>query len=167
MPNNDPQNTSAASAADAAQLSAGAAEAQPAPVAQAPVSITLDDIKNAAKAAIVAREQELKAEAESALQSIESEGSKLWQWLRDKFRASPLLIIFIIAFTVVWTLNPAKAGLALWGVARIGLFGWLGYWVDRIIFGRLKGLTGINLGTAWKRRSLIVAAALIAGALLP
>ena len=78
-----------------------------------------------------------------------------------------MLLIFLIAFAVVFTLNPAKAGLTLWGVARVGLFAYLAYWVDRIIFGRLKGLSGITLGAAWKRRALIVAASLIAGALLP
>lgn len=153
--------TSVDTAAPAAPASA------PDPQAAATPVITLADIQAAAHAAIVAREQEQKAEAETALQALESEGSKAWAWLKDKFRAAPLLIIFMIAFAVVWTLNPAKAGLALWGVARIGLFGWLGYWVDRYIFGRLKGLSGIQLGTAWKRRSLIVAACIIAGGLLP
>lgn len=89
--------------------------------------------------------------------------------LRDKLRATPLLLLGVIALAVVLVLNPAKAGLLVWGASRIGLYAWLGYWVDRVIFpyARPHTLTGIAEGTAWKRRALIVAAALIAGALLP
>lgn len=93
----------------------------------------------------------------------------LWPALHDKLRASPLLLLGVVTFAVVLVLNPAKVGLLVWGVARIGVYAWLGYWVDRVIFpyARPHTLTGIAEGTAWKRRALIVAAALIAGALLP
>lgn len=89
--------------------------------------------------------------------------------LRDKLRASPLLLLGMVTFWVVLVLNPAKVGLLVWGASRIGVYAWLGYWVDRVIFpyARPHTLTGIAEGTAWKRRALIVAAALIAGALLP
>jgi len=154
-------NAPAAPAADAAspQPSAG--------VAEAPRTITLDDVKAAVEAAFVAREQQLVAGVITGFGKVEAEAITFWAWFSDKLRASPLLVFFLIAFGVVFSINPAKAGLVLWGVARVGLFGWLGYWVDRIIFGRLKGLAGIQLGTAWKRRSLIVSACLIAGALIP
>jgi len=89
--------------------------------------------------------------------------------LRDKLRATPLLLLGAITFGVVLTMNPAKVGLLIWGASRIGLYAYLGYWVDRIIFpyARPHVLTGIAEGTAWKRRALIVSAALLAGALLP
>lgn len=92
-----------------------------------------------------------------------------WPSVRDKLRATPLLLLGVVTFIVVLVLNPAKVGLMVWGVARIGVYAWLGYWVDRIIFpyARPHILSGIAEGTAWKRRALIVAAALIAGALLP
>lgn len=89
--------------------------------------------------------------------------------LRDKLRATPLLLLGAITFGVVLVMNPAKVGLLIWGASRIGLYAYLGYWVDRIIFpyARPHVLTGIAQGTAWKRRALIVSAALLAGALLP
>jgi len=89
--------------------------------------------------------------------------------LRDKLRATPLLLLGAVTFAVVLVLNPAKVGLLIWGASRIGLYAYLGYWVDRIIFpyARPHELDGIAEGTAWKRRALIVSAALLAGALLP
>lgn len=90
-------------------------------------------------------------------------------WLRDRLRATPLLLLGAVTFAVVLWLNPAKVGLLIWGASRLGLYAYLGYWVDRIIFpyARPHTLTGIAEGTAWKRRALIVAAAILAGALLP
>lgn len=90
--------------------------------------------------------------------------------LRDAARAYPLLLLFAITFAVVLLLNPAKAGLALWGVSKIALCAYLGYWVDRLAFrpeDRPHLLEGVSRGTAWKRRSLIVAAAILAGGLIP
>jgi hypothetical protein len=89
--------------------------------------------------------------------------------VRDKLRATPLLLLGAVTFLWVLHLNPAKVGLLIWGASRIGLCAYLGYWVDRIIFpyARPHALEGIAQGTAWKRRALIVSAAIIAGALLP
>ncbi|MEW5833639.1 MAG: putative holin [Pseudomonadota bacterium] len=89
--------------------------------------------------------------------------------VRDKLRATPLLLLGAITFAVVLQMNPAKVGLLIWGASRIGLYAYLGYWVDRIIFpyARPHALEGIAQGTAWKRRALIVAAAIIAGSMLP
>ncbi|WP_430391088.1 putative holin [Dyella sp. 20L07] len=89
--------------------------------------------------------------------------------LRDKLRATPLLIMGAMTFLIVLMLNPAKVGLLIWGASRLGLYAYLGYWVDRIIFpyARPHTLQGVAEGTAWKRRALIVAAAILAGALLP
>ena len=92
-----------------------------------------------------------------------------WPMLRDKLRATPLLLLGSVTFGVVLLMNPTKVGLLIWGASRIGLYAYLGYWVDRVLFpdARPHVLTGIAQGTAWKRRALIVAAALLAGALLP
>lgn len=92
-----------------------------------------------------------------------------WPTVRDKLRATPLLALGAVTFGVVLVMNPAKVGLLIWGASRIGVYAYLGYWVDRVIFpyARPHTLTGIAEGTAWKRRALIVAAALIAGGLLP
>jgi len=89
--------------------------------------------------------------------------------IRDKLRATPLLLLGAITFVVVLMMNPAKVGLLIWGASRLGLYAYLGYWVDRIIFpyARPHTLTGVAEGTAWKRRALIIGAAILAGALLP
>lgn len=89
--------------------------------------------------------------------------------LRDLARGSPLLVLGLIAFGIVFLLNPAKLGLMLWGCARLAVYAYIGYWVDRALFpyARPHTLDGIAEGTAWKRRALIVSAAILAGALLP
>lgn len=94
----------------------------------------------------------------------------LFTRVRDLVRASPLLALFLITFAVVLMLNPAKAGLALWGVSKIALCAYVGYWADRLCFrpeDRPHVLEGISRGAAWKRRALIVSAAILAGGLLP
>ena len=99
-----------------------------------------------------------------------SNSSDILAKLRDLARAYPLLLLFAVTFLVVLLLNPAKAGLALWGVSKIALCAYLGYWVDRLCFrpeDRPHLLEGISRGAAWKRRSLIVAAAILAGGLIP
>lgn len=88
----------------------------------------------------------------------------------DLSRGSPLLALFAGTFVVVLLLNPAKAGLALWGVSKIALCAYLGYWADRLCFrpeDRPHVLEGISRGTAWKRRALIIAAAIVAGGMIP
>lgn len=90
--------------------------------------------------------------------------------LREWLRCSPLLLLFGFAFAGVLALNPAKAGLALWGLAKLGMGGYVGYWIDRSVFrgdSRPHRLTGVVQGTAWKRRALIVAASILAAALIP
>lgn len=88
---------------------------------------------------------------------------------RDKFRAWPLLAIFLGALALTAFLNPLKTALAVWGISKLGLGAYLGYWVDRLLFpyARPHELTGVEAGTSWKRRALLVAASIIAAALLP
>lgn len=89
--------------------------------------------------------------------------------LRDKLRASPLLALFVVTFAITAFLNPAKVGLTVWGIAKLGMGGYVGYWIDRLIFpyARPHDLIGIEAGTSWKRRALIVSAAIVAAALTP
>ena len=88
--------------------------------------------------------------------------------IKDKLRASPLLLIFLVTLVGVFALAPQKAALALWGVSRIAMGGYLGYWTDRLVFHtRPHQLQGIERGAAEKRRSTIVAASIIAAGLIP
>lgn len=88
----------------------------------------------------------------------------------DKLRAAPLVAIFLIAFLITVALAPAKAGLAVWGVAKLACGGYIGYWIDRLCYrpeSRPHRLDGISRGAAEKRRAIIVAASVIATGLLP
>jgi hypothetical protein len=105
----------------------------------------------------------------TATQSRFAQFRDLGRKLNDKLRASPLLLIFLLAIVPVLIMNPAKVGLTLFGIAKIGLGGFLGYWIDRLLFpyARPHTLEGVAQGTSWKRRAIIVAAAIIAAALIP
>lgn len=89
---------------------------------------------------------------------------------QDLARCWPLLLVFAATFAIVLLLNPAKAGLAVWGVSKLAMSAYIGYWADRLCFrpeDRPHVLEGVSKGTAWKRRAIIVAAAIVAGALIP
>lgn len=90
--------------------------------------------------------------------------------LQDKLRAWPLLVLFLVCLFVVWLLAPAKLGLVIWGLAKLGMAGYVGYHIDRQIFpyARPHTLQGsIEGGWAQLRRALIVAAAILAAGWLP
>lgn len=105
----------------------------------------------------------------ATLRNIKNRLAALAPILRDKLRASPLLAVFVIAFVPVILMNPAKVGLTLYGLAKTALFGYGGYWCDRLLYpgGRPHALVGIERGAAEKRRAFIVAAWIVAGALIP
>jgi hypothetical protein len=95
---------------------------------------------------------------------------RLFDAAKSAARCSPLLILFAVTFVGVLMLNPAKAGLALWGLSKLGMGGYVGYWIDRFAFGagaRPHLLDGVAQGAAWKRRSLIIGASILAAALIP
>lgn len=97
-------------------------------------------------------------------------GEAWLQSLRELKRMWPLLILFVITFAIVLWLQPLKAGLTLFGIAKVSLGGLIGYMIDRCVFAaedRPHLLQGISRGAAWKRRSLIVAAAIVALAFVP
>lgn len=90
--------------------------------------------------------------------------------LRELRRMWPLVILFLITFLIVLALNPMKAGLTLFGISKVALGGLIGYVIDRCVFraeDRPHILEGISRGAAWKRRSLIVAAAILALGFVP
>lgn len=89
---------------------------------------------------------------------------------RDLLRAAPLALLCAISLAVVAWLAPQKVGLAVWGLSKIALGGYVGYWADRWAFGdaaRPHRLAGMAQATAWLRRALIISASIIATALLP
>jgi len=90
--------------------------------------------------------------------------------IADKLRAAPLVVIFLIAFAITVFLAPAKAGLAVWGIAKLAFGGYVGYWIDRTCYrpeSRPHRLDGISRGAAEKRRAIIIAASVVATGLLP
>jgi hypothetical protein len=97
------------------------------------------------------------------------EQASRWRRIFNKLTAQPVLLVAIATFAVVLFMNPVKLGVMLYGIAKLTAFAFAGDWVDTRIFKRAQPeqLDGIAQGTAWKRKGLIVAAAIIAGALVP
>lgn len=89
--------------------------------------------------------------------------------IKDALRGYPLLVFFLLTFTVTALMAPAKVGLTLYGLSKIAAGLFMGYWGDRTIFpyARPHKLQGIEAGTSWKRRAIIVAACVVAAALIP
>lgn len=90
-------------------------------------------------------------------------------YTRAAASANPVVALAITTLIVVAILNPAKVGVLLWAVCKLLVLAHAGNWADCRIFGyaQPERLTGIEQGTAWKRKALIVAAAIVAGALAP
>jgi hypothetical protein len=84
-----------------------------------------------------------------------------------RMQAHPVLWLFLITFAVTAFLNPVKVGLFAWAVSKLAGFAFLGHWIDSRFFADAQPnkLQGIEQGTAWKRKALIIAAAIVAGAL--
>lgn len=92
-----------------------------------------------------------------------------WKQTLARAKVQPVLVVAVITFGVVAFLNPAKVGLALYGISKLTLFAFAGKWIDDRIFrnAQPEQLEGVAQGTAWKRKGLIVAASIVAGALVP
>ncbi len=86
-----------------------------------------------------------------------------------RLTAHPVLWLFLLTFAVTAFLNPVKIGLLLWGVSKLTAFAFLGSWIDKRFFprGQPEDHTGPAQGAAWYRKGAIIAAAIIAGALVP
>lgn len=89
--------------------------------------------------------------------------------ITSALRASPLLVVGLVFLVPVVFMAPQKVGLLLWGLCKLGAYGYGGYWLDRWLFpyARPHSLTGTDALAAQARRALIVSAAVIAGAILP
>lgn len=89
--------------------------------------------------------------------------------LLDKLRAAPWLVLAALLLIWIAWRHTDYIGLLAWGVCRVALGAWLGYWIDRTLFpySRPHDLDGIARGAAEKRRAMIVAACLIALAWVP
>lgn len=101
-------------------------------------------------------------------QSVVDNAASFWKRLKAKLTAQPVLWLFLATFAVVAVAQPVKIYLLLWGICKLAAFAFAGDWCDARIFNdaQPESLVGIEKGTAWKRKGLIVAAAIIAGALL-
>lgn len=83
----------------------------------------------------------------------------------DVFALWPLLIAAIALSGIVYWFAPAKLLVISFGLAKLTLFGLGGALVDYLLFpsDAPEDLKGIEQGTAWKRRALIVAASILSG----
>lgn len=83
-------------------------------------------------------------------------------------RQWPLIVVAAMLLAVVYHFAPAKGIVVCYGVAKLALFGLGGALVDYLLHpgDQPEALQGVAQGTAWKRRGMIVAASIIAGALL-
>lgn len=81
-------------------------------------------------------------------------------------RMWPLWLLFAVCFGVVLFLNSMKAGLAIWGIAKVALAGPIGYLISYCTTARKhrpEALEdGIALGAALKSRDLIICATIVA-----
>lgn len=118
------------------------------------------------------RKAESAAESSAASAASTSAGVSaeptFWHRLLAKLTAQPVLWLFLITFAVVAVAKPVKIGLLVYGICKLACFAFAGDWSDAKIFAdaQPENLEGIERGTAWKRKGLIVAASIIAGALL-
>lgn len=53
--------------------------------------------------------------------------------VRDHLRAGTLATACLVLLAVVVLLNPAKWGLVLWGLVKVSLGGYCGYWISRVV----------------------------------
>lgn len=54
-------------------------------------------------------------------------------WFRDKSRSGGLLVAGLLLLAIVILLNPVKWGLMLWGLAKVAIGGYCGYWISRVV----------------------------------
>jgi len=86
------------------------------------------------------------------------------EWLADKLRASALLLITLVLLLVVAKVAPQQLGIVAYKGALLSGGGFLGYWVDRVLFpyGRPDQAEYQTQAHAEYRRAIVVAAALLA-----
>ncbi|MGP9798169.1 putative holin [Halomonas sp. 86] len=89
------------------------------------------------------------------------------QTLLDKLRIGPWLILAIITSIAVGFLYPHQLGVLLWSLTKLCWGAYLGYWIDRSMFpyarpGNLLALSASSLGLFMLRRTIIIAATILA-----
>jgi hypothetical protein len=83
-------------------------------------------------------------------------------------RAWPLLVSLIALGALIWWTMPAKIFITSYGLMKLVAFALAAVLIDQTQFPNddPETLEGIEQGTAWKRRGLMIAAGMIASGLL-
>lgn len=87
--------------------------------------------------------------------------------IRDRLRASPWLLIGLLGVAWLVVFAPFKLGVLVWLGTKLCLAGYVGYWLDRVLFpyARPHEVDRERRVLASCRRALIVAGALVAAGL--
>jgi hypothetical protein len=80
-----------------------------------------------------------------------------------------VIVMAVVLLIAIAVLNLAKLPMLAWGIGKMLIYAFVGDWIDRKIFAddQPKDLQGIAEGTAWKRKTMIVSASILASAFLP
>lgn len=87
------------------------------------------------------------------------------QRLLDTLRASPWLLIALVALALVTWWNPDLPIFLVWATAKLALGAFLGYWVDRSIFHYSRP-GSVPIGDAGRNTALLIAASMLRRALI-
>lgn len=108
------------------------------------------------------------------LAALAARALPLFDAVRDKLRASPLLLVGLLTLWLIAMPNPlveytsgVKVGLLSWLVCKESVLAYLGYWIDRLLHpnSRPSDLKDIERMASEKRRAFIICAAMLAGGL--
>lgn len=97
-------------------------------------------------------------------------GNSLLKRIIDKARALPILAVAAVMLAIAVMSSSISILFTLYALGKVALFGYLGYWIDRVVFpyGRPHLADGEDLQVfASIRRAIIVAACIIAAGLVP
>lgn len=82
----------------------------------------------------------------------------------NAFRAWPWLIGSLLTTSIVALLHPQQIGVLVWSLSKLSLGAYLGYWIDRTVFGyaRPDRVPASQAPMAWLRRAIVMGAVVIA-----
>ena len=95
--------------------------------------------------------------------------NKIKDFFKDKGRTTSLLIISAVFLAILIVLAPAQINVFVRILAVSLLAGFVGYWIDRILFpsGRPHlQESEVLMASAWLRRALIVSSIIIGSLLI-
>jgi len=98
---------------------------------------------------------------------VEEDYKIIW-WRSDKFRNAQWLIGAALLLAIVGYINPNLVGNIILKLCEVSLFAYVGYWVDRSVFPYARcgyGETDTTEIASQRRRSIIIAACIVGGAL--